>query len=130
MISLFVSKKTKEALKILDTVSCEFNPDAFPLVKHHIRKSFLKNKKLVSDALKEGRAIREYIYTCIAIVSKDLLASGEYHLYRGIINPMGSGNQLLEIFNKSVDEAIKNGNRHLTAQQWKDLVNEDIKQAG
>ena len=47
--------------------------------------------------------------TRIAHASFDLLASGKYHLYYGILNPMSCASKLMTVYNKSMEEGLQRG---------------------
>ena len=71
------------------------------------------------------------LYIDIANVSGDYVSSGEYHLYRGILNPMGIGSDLLKIFDGALDELINCGYMdERQAKEQKDGIREQIKQVG
>lgn len=53
--------------------------------------------------------------------SFDLLASGKYHLHRGMLNPMSCSENLMSVHNKSIDYALKN---NLITQAQKDEDND------
>ena len=35
-----------------------------------------------------------------------MLESGQYHIYRGVLNPMGPGEDLLKMFDATYDELV------------------------
>lgn len=47
-------------------------------------------------------------HTLLANASFDLLSSGRYHLYTGMLNPMSCGKHLLDVYNSSMQYALEN----------------------
>lgn len=45
----------------------------------------------------------------LAQVTFDLLASGKYHLYYGVLNPMSCADNLLDVYRASMDYALRIG---------------------
>lgn len=50
----------------------------------------------------------EFINKLLSNCSFDLLASGKYHIYRGMLNPMSCSANLMSVHNKSIDYALSN----------------------
>lgn len=48
-------------------------------------------------------------HSLLANVSFDLLASGHYHIYYGVLNPMRCSSCLLAVYNGSMKWAVSNG---------------------
>ena len=59
------------------------------------------------EIIKQGETPRQWMYSTISNIAGDLVESGNYHIYRGVINPMGTGNELLKIFNKAIDKLVE-----------------------
>ena len=61
------------------------------------------------QALKEneGRTPREWVISQIGNVAGNLLVSGHYHIYRGVLNPLGPGPDLLKMFDETYDELVQ-----------------------
>ena len=95
---IFASKETKAALGVLDEASYLFDSEAFQLLRSHVEKMILSHNKEFVDFIRKGMSPREWVYTAIANTSRDLVESGEYHIYRGLLNDMGHGYDLLKIF--------------------------------
>lgn len=115
----FPPKEVKIALDTLDEAEHEFcNRDyqltrghiersrVFKLIRGHIEKLiFAYSKELVR---KFGKAhLRAWVYRNITNVAGDLVESGNYHIYRGVLNPMGPGEELVEIFDMAVDKLVE-----------------------
>jgi hypothetical protein len=58
------------------------------------------HKKTILKSLSDGESPKVIALAQIANVTGDMLESGNYHLYRGLLNP--AGENLLEAFNKAL----------------------------
>ena len=64
-------------------------------------------------------------------ISGDMVESGQHHIYRGVINPMGPGQNLLKIFDSAMDELVKLGDTDKeNAETQKKAIRENIKNVG
>ena len=61
------------------------------------------NKGLIPPSQHVG-----FINKLLANCSFDLLASGKYHIYHGMLNPMSCSANLMSVHNKSIDYALTN----------------------
>lgn len=104
---LFLPKEIKIALNILNEVELEFRGDGFQLVKGHIKKSIFSYPDEFAIDIRQLKSPREWVYGMIVNVAGDFAESGNYHLYRGIINPMGPGNELLKIYYTFIDRLVE-----------------------
>ena len=67
----------------------------------------------------------------IANTSGDMVESGQYHIYRGVLNPMGPGEDLLNIFDSAMDELVKLGDiDEKNAQVQKEALRKNIQGVG
>ncbi|MDD5007537.1 MAG: hypothetical protein PHU49_01245 [Syntrophorhabdaceae bacterium] len=103
-----VPQEVKEALSALDEAGHRFQTEAFKMVRHMIEKSVSSNPEALISMIREsgGRTPREWVYSQIGNIAGDLLESGQYHIYRGVLNPMGPGNDLLKMFDATYDELL------------------------
>ena len=104
---LFPPKEIKEALGMLEEAEREFSSKDFHLVKGHIEKILRSHPDKFVEIIKRGETPRQWIYSTISNIAGDLVESGNYHIYRGVINPMGPGNELLKIYNKAIDKLVE-----------------------
>ena len=78
-----------------------------------------------------SRSPREWVYSNIVNATGDLLETGQFHVYRGMLSPVGRG--LLSIFDASVDELLEMGakdvNSEVVAEQ-KSVLRSNIRQIG
>jgi|AntAceMinimDraft_16_1070373.scaffolds.fasta_scaffold49595_2 hypothetical protein len=127
----FDKKEVKKAIGILEEASQEFGRGGFDLVKEYIEKIILSNASQFIDIIQKGRSVRKYVYSIIANTSGDMVESGQYHIYRGVLNPMGPGEDLLKIFDAAVDELVRLGETDAeTAKKQKAVVRENIEDVG
>jgi len=127
----FSKKEVKEALGILEEASKEFGSGGFGLVKEYVEKLILSDTKQFLDVVRKGRSVRKYVYSMIANTSGDLAESGHYHIYRGVLNPMGPGEDLLKIFDAAMDELVRLGDTDAeNAKKEKVAVRKNIETMG
>jgi len=140
----FSPKEVKIALDILDGAEREFcNRDyqltrghiernkVFQLVRSLIEKILFAHSDEFSEKIQQGASPRHWVYRTIANIAGDLVESGNYHIYRGVINPMEPGEELVEIFDMAVDKLVEM--RVLDTEQAKKekgALRENIKSVG
>ena len=74
-----------------------------------------------------GRAAESRLWNTAA----DFAESGEYHIYRGVMNPMGPGNDLIQIFNWGQEELLKMGvTDEATVKRSKEAFQRNLKTVG
>jgi len=116
----FLPEEVKTALDIIDEVEYGFcNRDyqstrghieknrVFQLVRGHIEKILFAHSNEFSEKIRQGASPRHWVYRTIANVSGDLVESGNYHIYRGVLNPMEPGEELVELFDMAVDKLVE-----------------------
>ncbi len=127
----FSKKEVKEALGILEEASQKFGTGGFDLETAHIEKSILSHTEQFMDVVRKGRSVRKYVYSMITNTSGDMVESGQYHIYRGVLNPMGPGEDLLNIFDLAMDELVRLGDTDdENAKKEKEAIRENIKKVG
>ena len=102
---LSTDTEIKQALEILEEATSKFG-SAFVLVQQQIEKELRSNSKVFLETIKKGRTVQLYVYSMITNEVGDMLESGEFHMYRGVLNPMKGGNTLLKIYDYYIDELI------------------------
>ncbi len=126
-------KELKAAFGVLDEAAYRFQTRAFQIVKTAIETSLLTDPEGFINALKRssGRSPRDWVYSQIGNVAGDMLESGEYHIYRGVLNPVGPGQNLLALFDASYDELLQLKAVTLDyANKQKSALRENIKEMG
>lgn len=83
---------------------------SFENVRKTVEEIIMKNKEKIREIMtRDNISPRRTVYSWINNVSGDMLESGQYHIYRGVLNPMGQGNELLKIFDISTDKLVEVG---------------------
>lgn len=106
---LFPSKSFKKLKIILDKLEKEFNNPSFKIVRERIEKSALKSSKGLDNVMNSDINLESWVAGHIANISGDLVESGQYHMYRGVLNPMGPGENLLRLFDQCTDFNLEQG---------------------
>ena len=124
-------KEVKAALNVLDEAEDKFNSRYFKIVRDEIEKIILSRQNEVVKLIQGGASPREWIYSVIGNIAGDHVESGRYHVYRGLLNPVGPGEDLLKIFDLSVNELVQMGAIDKEyADQQKAGIRENIKKVG
>jgi len=112
---LFGPKEVRAALGVLDEAEyafCgvdSFRSAAFDPVKQHVQRLVLARPSEFAAVIRKGTSPREYVYSAIANRAGDLLESGDYHIRRGHLNPVGPAEDLYTLFCKALDELVRIG---------------------
>ena len=140
----FPPKEVKIALDILGEAEREFCNRDYQLTRGHIERNkvfqlvrgliekilFAHSDKFI-EKIRQGASPHHWVYRTIANIAGDLVESGNYHIYRGVLNPMESGEELVEIFDMAVDKLVEM--RVLDTEQAKKekgALRENIKSVG
>jgi hypothetical protein len=140
----FPPKEVKTALDILDKADREFcnrnyrvqrghieRSRVFQLIRGHIEKILFACSDEFSEKIRQGASSCHWVYRTIANVAGELVESGNYHIYRGVLNPMEPGEELVEIFDMAEDKLVEM--RVLNTEQAKkekSVLRENIKSVG
>ncbi|MBN2883834.1 MAG: hypothetical protein JXN10_09915 [Clostridia bacterium] len=105
---MFLSPEMKTAVGILD--EAEFNFKAHGTAFSHIRQPIDSGINSQSSAITKlirdsGKHPRIWVYSMICNISGDYAESGQYHIYRGVLNPLGE--KFLEIHDEAMKELVK-----------------------
>jgi len=106
---ILAPKEVKVALNVLDDLSLEFQTEAFETIRRQIEDAMLGDCKRVVSEVKEGISPRHLVYFAIANFAGEHVESGAYHIYRGVLNPLGLGNDLLSLFDMATDRLLEDG---------------------
>jgi len=130
----FSKKEVKEAFEILEEAGKKFAfaSYGFDLVKTHAEKSILSEAKQLTKSVRSGKVtVRKYVYSLITYISGNLVSSGQYHIYRGVLSPMGPGEDLLKILDSGLDELVAMGDMNKEeAMEQKEVVRKNIEEMG
>ncbi len=106
---LFPPKEVKAIFDVIDEADTKFNHCVgFKLVREYLERIVHSDPGAVAKKVREGLSPRQITYSLIANVSGDMLESGDYHVYRGVLNPM-VGEDLLRVFDGATDEGVAMG---------------------
>ena len=140
----YPTKEVKIALGILDEIEYGFcnrdyqltrghveRNDVFQLVRGHIEKILFARPDVFSEKIRQGASPRHWIYRIIANIAGDFVESGNYHIYRGVLNPMKPGEELVEIFDMAIDKLVEIKVLDIEqAKKEKGALRENIKSVG
>lgn len=126
-----VSKNSLQTLMDeLNKAEKHLNNESFHLIKGRIVKGIRKDPKSISDIIYNNKSSSTaWIYGVISNIAGDYVESGEYHIYRGVLNPVG--NDLLKLFDGAINNLLEIGIiENDYAKQQKKAVRENIKGVG
>jgi hypothetical protein len=100
-------QEVKDVLRVLDEAELRFQTEAFNIVRNVIDNFIASTPDALVSMIHEsdGRTPREWVYNQLGNIAGDLLESGRYHIYRGVL--MGTGNDLLKMFDATCDELLQ-----------------------
>ena len=75
---------------VLNEVSLKYKYEKynFKIIEDLIEKVIYEEEKHFLGLIKKGKTPRYLVYVAIANLTGDLLESGRYHIYRGVLNPI------------------------------------------
>lgn len=98
MNSIFIREDVKSACKLLDELEVEIASLQYSKLLQPLKKTMKQNPQAVTDGINLEGSVHAYVYNVIGSYCADELESGEHHLYRGILNPIGDGPEYMRIF--------------------------------
>ena len=107
--NIFKNDDIKNLLETLKAAENEFNSPAFHLIDKMVKGAATEYPEKIALMVKESKSVRQTVLIMIANVSAEEVESGKHHLYRGVLNPLGYGNELLRIYNLALDDLVKIG---------------------
>jgi hypothetical protein len=131
-IKILARKEVQAALGILEEADPHrLDGGAFRIIREEIEGLILSHRAEFVAFVQKGNSIRAWVYTNIANTAGDFLESGQYHVYRGVLNSIGPGEDLLRLFDAAVDELVHMGCLDgESAEMQKDALRENIKSVG
>ncbi len=111
-MAIFRSNNTmvKKILNALDEVEASVNNRDYVIIKKILEEKVRKNKKAINKWEESGDFDPLiFVYDKSLSTGVDLLFSGEYHMYRGVLNPMRQGPSILSIVNCIVNKLVEIG---------------------
>jgi hypothetical protein len=118
---LFAPKEVKQTLEILDEAGNRFQEyqaraggrellfmsDAYKIVRDVVEDRIFLDPHEFAQYVKNRRDPLLFVYGAIANTAGDLLETGQYHIHRGFLNPLGPGPALLHIFDIAIDTLVQ-----------------------
>lgn len=101
--------EVKKVLAWLVVLRDEFNCRGYSLVEKILSDAVLHEPSQAVAMIAEEGSPKEFVYDRIASIALDQIESGQYHIYRGVLDPMGIGKDLVSIFNRVVEEMVRLG---------------------
>lgn len=129
--SFELPKQIQQAIRILDEIaSVQPAGDAgYAEVRKFIEKYLHSDPEDFLAQVKQ-RDVRELVYTFVMNTAADIVESGKYHFYRGIVKP-GPGQDLVRIFNWAQDELLNMGaTDEVTVQKSKQAFQRNLAAVG
>ncbi len=123
-------KEVKIALDILSEIGQKFDNDAFEQIKEYIEDQLTSDTREFIETTKKT-SVQQWVYSAVANLAGNLVESGHYHIYRGVLNPMGPGEDFLKIFDWSIDKLgeIKAIDKDMVKKE-KEAIRKNIKDVG
>jgi hypothetical protein len=112
-----------------DANSAFFQSAAFNTIKPYVVRLIKDKEKTVCSIKEDKMTPHNLVLLLITNVTGELLSSGRYHIYRGILNMTGTG--LLAIWHYAISELEKSG--YYSSEQAKEdneWINKQIKEVG
>lgn len=128
---LFAPKEVSAAVGILDEISCDINLSGFEVVHEPIKNLITSDMNKFVEIVKRSPSIRVWVLSAVANMAGDAVESGEFHVYRGVLNPMGPGNALLKAFCYCLDGLVKEGQiSSANSEKQKKTLRKNIAEVG
>lgn len=105
----FAPKEIRAALGVLDELESRFDCDAFRIVRQSVEQMILARSQEFVEVIRKGTPARKWILGAVSNFSGDHAESGQYHLHRGVLNPLGPGEDFIKIYDGTIDESVKMG---------------------
>lgn len=106
---VFAPKEVRAAIGVLDELESQFDCDAFRIIRRQIEQMILARPYEFAGVVRGGMTARQWILGTVSNIAGDHAESGQYHAYRGMLNPMGPGEDFLKIYDATVDEGVRMG---------------------
>jgi hypothetical protein len=116
--------EVRALLGILDEIACTrvsqggitfrsadtwHDSEAFQIVRKEIEQMILAHPDDFARMVQDGTSPREWVWGAISNIAGNRVESGEYHMYRGVLNPMGPGQYLMKLYDTALDELTRLG---------------------
>lgn len=138
-MGIFTNKARKRMNHLLEVCnsyidSYEDEKSMIPSAKNDINVILKKTLEAAYDEFKEWDGTENYdriANAMLADITFDMLSSGKYHLYAGMLNPMNCTKNLRRIYEKAMCYAVQIGEiTEKEKQEQLDLLRENISSIG
>jgi hypothetical protein len=82
----------------LAEIGKQFDETAFRLVSERVNSVIMLDAKQFAEMIESGRSLEHWLWGAIANSAGELVESGQFHLSRGVLYPLGPGEELVRIF--------------------------------
>jgi hypothetical protein len=127
----FVPRATRQVLEELENVRSLFpnHEVGYMLVRRELEVQIRRNAKGVAKHLKTGPSPRDWLISMMATCAADMVETGRFHVYRGVLNP--NGNELLAVTRLCGEEMVRLGaiDAEFLAKQMK-TIGENVRDMG
>lgn len=114
-------KNSERLFNILSELIDNYEDQFKPSCKDDISKILIQKIEAAKEEISEWKDFdTDYIriaHSMLANTSFEMLVSGKYHIYAGHLNPMSCAHNLMLIYNKSMDYAVKINEINLETQE-------------
>ncbi len=131
----FRRKEVTDCLTALELIGPLFARDdpyaSSDLVLKRVKELILSSDSqgAIVESIKNGSSPHEVVLYAIVKNSQAFLSSGQFHVYRGVLN--GQGHGIKAVFGIALDELVKSGfTNSKDADEHRTELAEDIKQMG
>jgi len=124
-------------LRVCNDLIQEYEDDSnsfIPSCKEDLMASIRKMVDESSDEIMNWTNDVDYIKVAHSLIANhtfDMLASGRYHLYHGILNPMNCSGSLMKVYRKTMEWGLQNNQltKEVLDEQYQ-YLQEQISQVG
>lgn len=125
--TIFWGKRARESVHLFRALASEkldsFYNDRYPPCKEEIMKEIdvsILNSKEDFQGFKDGYDYEELVLNVIANIAFSLVSTGQYHVYRGVLKPIGI--QFKTVYVRAIEEAHQKG--YLSGGELKERIRE------
>jgi len=122
----------KAILAALDEAESQFKEQssAFSRIREHINSGLKSHRNEVTQIIRNAKKpSKAWVYSKLCNMAGDYAASGQHHIYRGALDPIGQS--FLKIHDETMDELVKMGEADKEfAEDQKSILREQIASVG
>ena len=127
---MLATKEVKKVLAALYFVESELDNPTFHIVKQVAERAILAPQNRITHYIVDKKMTPiQVVYITILDITSNYLSSGQYHFYRGELNPQGE--ELYRIFNIALENLETSGYlSHDIAEENKAWISKQIADVG